>query len=159
MLSLHPDIKTQKLLCDFNKDECFKDLENKEIDFVFSSSSLQWAENLDNIFENISFLSKKFAFAIFTDKTFETLHKTAGIKSPIFSADEILNSAKKFFMINYRFKSYRLFFKDNRSMFGYIKRSGVSAGERKLSFKETKRLFREYPLKYLEFEVLFIWTD
>ncbi|WP_200762904.1 methyltransferase domain-containing protein [Nitrosophilus alvini] len=159
MLNLHPDFKTQKLLCDFNNYECYKNLKNRKIDFIFSSSSLQWAENLDNIFENISFLSKKIAFAIFTDKTFETLHKTAGIKSPIFSGEEILNSAKKFFMINYRFKSYRLFFKDSRSMFSYIKRSGVSAGERRLSFKETKRLFREYPLKYLEFEVLFIWTE
>jgi malonyl-CoA O-methyltransferase len=41
-------------------------------------------------------------------------------------------------------------------MFRYIKQSGVSGGERKLSYTQTKQLMENYPLKYLEFEVLFI---
>jgi malonyl-CoA O-methyltransferase len=52
---------------------------------------------------------------------------------------------------------YRLKFEDNLSKFRYIKNSGVSGGERKLSFKDTKRLIENYPHKYLEFEVMFVW--
>lgn len=41
-------------------------------------------------------------------------------------------------------------------MFKYIKKSGVSGGEKQLSYKETKQLMHTYPLSYLEFEVLFV---
>jgi malonyl-CoA O-methyltransferase len=43
-------------------------------------------------------------------------------------------------------------------MFQYIKRSGVSGGEKQLGFKEIKVLMNSYPLDYLEFEVLFVNT-
>jgi len=39
-------------------------------------------------------------------------------------------------------------------MFKYIKKSGVSGGEKKLSYKEIKKLINNYPLNYLEFEIL-----
>jgi malonyl-CoA O-methyltransferase len=48
-------------------------------------------------------------------------------------------------------------FEDNISKFRYIKKSGVSSGKRELGYKETKELIRNYPLNYLEFEVLFVW--
>jgi malonyl-CoA O-methyltransferase len=41
-------------------------------------------------------------------------------------------------------------------MFRYIKKSGVSGGEKQLSYKETRHLMETYPLDYLEFEVLFV---
>jgi malonyl-CoA O-methyltransferase len=41
-------------------------------------------------------------------------------------------------------------------MFRYIQKSGVGGGERKLGYKKMKRLMEEYPLDYLEFEVLFV---
>jgi malonyl-CoA O-methyltransferase len=44
-------------------------------------------------------------------------------------------------------------------MFRYIKGSGVSGSRNLLSFKDMKRLMKEYPLNYLEFEVAFIYND
>jgi malonyl-CoA O-methyltransferase len=41
-------------------------------------------------------------------------------------------------------------------MFKYIKKSGVSGGEKRLGYKEMKVLMELYPLNYLEFEVLFV---
>jgi malonyl-CoA O-methyltransferase len=41
-------------------------------------------------------------------------------------------------------------------MFRYIKKSGVSGGEKQLSYKQMKMLMEKYPLNYLEFEVLFV---
>lgn len=56
-------------------------------------------------------------------------------------------------------KSKRIasFFEDNLSKFRYIKKSGVSGGKRRLSVAQTKALIQNYPLEYLEFEVLFVW--
>jgi len=41
-------------------------------------------------------------------------------------------------------------------MLRYIKQSGVSGGKKQLSYKEIKRVIKDYPLDYLEFEVLFV---
>ena len=41
-------------------------------------------------------------------------------------------------------------------MFRYIKRSGVSGGVGVLNYREMKNIMKNYPLDYLEFEVLFI---
>ena len=41
-------------------------------------------------------------------------------------------------------------------MFNYIKKSGVSGGEKQLTYMQTKQLMKSYPLDYLEFEVLFV---
>lgn len=41
-------------------------------------------------------------------------------------------------------------------MFDYIKKSGVSGGEKRLTISQTKKLIKEYHLDYLEFEVLFV---
>jgi malonyl-CoA O-methyltransferase len=51
---------------------------------------------------------------------------------------------------------YKLEFDSVREMFRYIKRSGVSGNRNLLGFKEMKKLMNEYPLNYLEFEVVFI---
>jgi malonyl-CoA O-methyltransferase len=51
---------------------------------------------------------------------------------------------------------YRLAFDSVREMFRYIKRSGVSGNRNLLKYKEMKSLMQNYPLDYLEFEVVFI---
>lgn len=158
MLKIHPDKKVKKILCDFSTKSCFEILKKEEFDFITASSSLQWSKNLRFTFENIAKMKKDFAFAIFTDKTFETIHSLTGLNSPIYSLKEILNFAKNYFLINYEIKRYKLFFTDKYEMFRYIKKSGVSSGKKKLSFKQTKRLIEEYPYNYLEFEVVFIWN-
>lgn len=157
MLLFHPG-NIKKVVCDFNENSCFEYLKNEKFDFIFSSSALQWSKNLDWTLKNISSFDKPCAFSIFTDKTFETIHKIAFIKSPIYSMEEILYLINRYFLINYEVKRYRLFFEDRYSMFRYIKKSGISSGKKRLSYRETKELIKNYPYSYLEFEVVFIWT-
>ena len=157
MLSLHPG-GVEKIVCDFNQKSCFEILKKKKFDFIFSSSALQWSKDLNFTLNNITSFNKPCAFSIFTDKTFETIHKIASIKSPIYSLKKILYLINRYFLINFEIKRYRLFFQDRYSMFRYIKKSGVSSGRKILSYKQTKELIRSYPYSYLEFEVVFIWT-
>ena len=158
MLSLHPQNKNIKKICgNFNNEEFSTLLDQKTYDLILSSSALQWSENLDLTLSCMSALSKRLYAAIFTSNTFKTLHETANIDSPIYNAEELERSILKYYPnAHFELHRYTLYFDSTREMFRYIKKSGVSSGEKKLSFKETKRLMEKYPLDYLEFEVLFV---
>ncbi len=155
MCELHPSNQKIKLL---NKD--FESLEFsklKKTDIIISSSALQWAKNLDLLFQNICSKSNEIAFAIFCDGTFKTIYDQTNLDSFLPNAPKLLKILDKYFEFRYERKYYKLKFDDNISKFRYIKNSGVSGGERKLSFRDTQKLIREYPHDYLEFEVLFVW--
>jgi len=155
MLNIHPNKENiQKICLDFNH------LENMIIpkaNLLISSSALQWSSDLDYTVKKLSVFSDTFYTCLFTASTFKTLHKTAKVKSPIYTTEEIQNIFMQYFSdIKFELHQYKLDFNTTREMFQYIKQSGVSSGERKLSYKQTKKLMKEYPLSYLEFEVLFI---
>jgi len=157
MLELHP--KSQKIECiygDFNNQVLFESLHMNNYDFIFSVSALQWATNLDTIFKNIKTFNAPIALAIFTSNTFKTLNETAKIKSILKTADEVYTLQKKYFNADFEIVKYKLEFDSTKDMFTYIKRSGVSGSRKILSYKETKKLMKNYPLSYLEFEVVFI---
>lgn len=157
MLKLHPQNKnTRCLLGDFNDEKLFESLKDEEFDYIISASALQWSKKLENIFEQIAMFKVPFSLALFTSGTFQTLHKTAGITSVIPSLHTIESLAKKCLHVNVEKASYQLKFENTREMFRYIKKSGVSGGRNILSFKQTKELMRDYPLDYLEFEVVYI---
>ena len=65
-------------------------------------------------------------------------------------------SIEKYYNATFEVKNYRLYFETIEDMFRYIKKSGVSGGEKKLGYKQMKQLMDTYPLDYLEFEVLFV---
>ncbi len=157
MLELHP--KGEYVECvygDFNDSELFGHLNTMHFDRIFSASALQWSTDLDRVLANVSLLHTPVSFAIFTANTFETLFKTADVSPVLCHADEVIESVKKYFDAEFEVVKYTLEFESTRDMFRYIKRSGVSGGRRILNYKQTKRLMQEYPLNYLEFEVLFI---
>lgn len=157
MLILHPeDKKIHKVCADFNVFETFKYFNLTSKSILITSSSLQWSKNLDFIFENLSKKSTKVYFSIFTSNTFKTLHETANIKSPIYSTELLKDSIEKHFYATFELKTYKLYFETVRDMFTYIKKSGVSGGEKQLSYKQIRQLMNAYPLNYLEFEVLFV---
>lgn len=157
MLSLHPQANNIKTVCaDFN-DRAFTDLLDKRYDLILSSSALQWSSDLDFTLKSLSALSPRLHAAIFTSGTFKTLHKTANVDSPIYTDKALRECILKYYeSANFALHTYVLEFDSVRDMFAYIKKSGVSSGEKKLSYKETKALMKSYPLKYLEFEVLFV---
>ena len=158
MLGLHPVAPTiEKISADFNKFETFKQLDvPMDKTLLLSSSALQWSQNLDFVFAQLAKKSCNVYFAIFTANTFKTLHQTAHIQSPIYSEDILKKTIAKYYDASFELQSYRLEFKTVRDMFNYIKKSGVSGGEKQLSYRQTKELMRDYPLNYLEFEVLFV---
>lgn len=159
MLDLHP--KSSKIEClygDFNDDILFERLFKEKYDFIFSSSALQWADDLERVFFNIKQFNTPFALAIFTSNTFKTINQTASINSILKSADEVHELQKKYFNAEFEVVEYKLEFESTRDMFRYIKRSGVSGARKILSYKESKDLLNNYPLNYLEFEVVFIYS-
>ena len=158
MLNIHPGPENVLKICsNFNAQNFLEVVPQKKIDMIISASSLQWSTDIDFTIKKLSELSDSIYAAIFTSGTFKTLHETADINSPIYNTATIQEIVTKHYSsVNFRLHQYSLNFKTTRDMFKYIKQSGVSSGERKLSYKQTKQLMKEYPLDYLEFEVLFI---
>jgi len=157
MLDYHPRSSNVTLMLgDFNDPSLFEKLSGLHYDRIYSASALQWADNLDTIFQSISNLHSSVSLAIFTSGTFKTLYETAGLSPILKSADEVTRIANRHFSAEYEIVRYVLEFDTVREMFRYIKRSGVSGGRRVLDVAQTKALMREYPLDYLEFEVVFI---
>lgn len=157
MLELHP--KSEKIECiygDFHDKELFKNLDSYRFEHIFSASALQWASNLDKVFLNIKSLNIPISLAIFTSGTFKTLNETAKLEPLLKDALSIEKLAEKYFDADFEVIQYKLEFDSVREMFRYIKKSGVSARRKVLNYKQTKKLMKEYPLTYLEFEVVFI---
>lgn len=156
MLQIHPDdASITKVCADFNTLEAFS-FKGDEESIILSASALQWSRDLDFTFSNLAAKSSPAYFAIFTSNTFHTLHQTAGIQSPIYSSEVLQKIIEKYYEASFEIKRYKLHFSSVEEMFRYIKKSGVSGGEKQLSYKETKQLMDTYPLDYLEFEVLFV---
>lgn len=159
MLEKHPQSESIKLLFgDFNTKELLEKLEEYSFEHIFSASALQWAENLEEVFASIAAFHLPTSLAIFTAGTFKTLHKTASLEPLLRDKEELQRLESKYFKANFERVQYRLEFNGVREMLRYIKKSGVSGARHRLSYKETKRLIAEYPLNYLEFEVVFINT-
>ncbi len=158
MLAEHPQIDNITKVCaNFNTDDFVTALDQQSYDLLLSSSALQWSEDLNLTLSATALLSQHAYLAIFTSGTFMTLHQTAEINSPIYDAKTLQEKIVKYYdSAVFELHSYRLEFNSVRDMFRYIKKSGVSAGEKKLSYTQTKLLMENYPLTYLEFEVLFV---
>ncbi len=158
MLKRHPSHpKVIKKIFNFNQPEAFQELQIAPNATILSSSALQWASNLDVTLQSMSRHGERFYLSFFTANTFATLHKTANIHSPIYPTETILNHLNKYYTLeDYELLSYQLHFETVRQMFQHIKKSGVSGGTHQLSYRAIKRLMQEYPLNYLEFEVLLV---
>ncbi len=157
MCKLHPKDKNIQVKCfDFDSENFQNFLKNKKYDVILSSSALQWSKNLSKLVQNLSFCSDKINAVLFTSNTFKTIHQIAQIKSPILSEDEIKSAFSKYFDCEFETLLYKLEFENKKELFSYIKKSGVSGGSSALDFKMAKKLYKEYDLNYLGFEVVFI---
>jgi len=156
MVARHPRKSgVETMVGDFDDPELFRMLRQREFDLLVSASALQWSKDLDTALARIASLRKPVALALFTSGTFETLRRVAGTPSPIRSRAETTALLTRHLPdARIGFLRYRLYFRDTLAMLRYIKRSGVSGGIARLRYKETRRLLAEYPLRYLEFEVV-----
>jgi malonyl-CoA O-methyltransferase len=159
MLELHPKSKKiESINGDFNDDKLFENLLTYQFDYIISASALQWSIDLKKTFEHIKSLDSSIALAIFTSNTFKSMNETASIQSILKSAEEVYKLQKQLFNAEFEIVNYQLEFESTRDMFRYIKQSGVSGSRKVLDYKQTKKLMNEYPLNYLEFEVVFIYS-
>lgn len=157
MSAKHPAAKEVRIIHeDFESPQLAQSL-LPQYDLIISSSALQWAHCLENMIAFCASTCKEGAFAVFTDKTFETLYRLSGLKTFLPNSKTLAALFEKHFTCKHEIKTYKLFFDDNISKFRYIKQSGVSGGKKQLSVAQTKALIKNYPYEYLEFEVLFIW--
>ncbi len=151
MLERHPKESRVQLI-----QTSFETVSLSPYDLVVSSSALQWSRDLDATLVHISKLSNNFYFAIFSANTFKTLHQVAKIASPIYPVEQLQKHIAHYFDASFELSNYRLSFDNTYEMLRYIKNSGVNGGKKQLSYAQTKKLIEEYPLNYLEFEVLFV---
>jgi malonyl-CoA O-methyltransferase len=157
MLAEHPDGPgVVKVEGDFNCPETFRRIEAFAPEQVVSASSLQWSTDIAATLQRIAGLECPASIGLFTANTFRTLHATAGIESPIHSRDSILDAASCLAACTVETVQYELTFDHTAAMLRYIKRSGVSGGDSRLSIAQVRRLIAEYPLDCLEFEVVYL---
>ncbi len=158
MCELHPKATKLEICCfDFDDDDFFNSIKNEHYDMVLSSSALQWSKNLDKIVKNLKLISDEINVVLFTSNTFKSIQKITKRKSPILNIEEIKKSFLNHYNCDFEVFNYNLEFKDKKEMFHYIKNSGVSE-KSILSYKEAKKLYKNYNLNYLEFEVIFVKT-
>lgn len=158
MCELHPKAKNIEVKClNFDSQEFFDEIKDDNYDMVLSSSALQWSSNLSKIIEALSKITKEINAVLFTSNTFKTIQNLTNTSSPILDENSIKSSFSKYFNCEFETILYKLEFDSKKDLFDYIKKSGVS-GENTLSFNEAKKLYKEYSLNYLEFEVIFVKT-
>jgi len=157
MSAHHPTCKNVTILHeDFESPRLLEAL-TPPYDLVISSSALQWARDIEAMIRLASLTCKEGAFAVFTDKTFGSLYEISMLPTFLPRASTLIAQFEKYFTCKSEVKTFRLFFEDTVSLFRYIKKSGVSGGEKKLSITQMRALMKTYPHLYLEFEVLFVW--
>lgn len=158
MCELHPKSENIKVKClNFDTDEFINEIKNDSYDIVLSSSALQWSNDLSKIVQHLSYITKEINAVLFTSNTFKTIQEITKTKSPILDEDSIKEAFLKFFNCEFETILYKLEFDNKKDLFDYIKKSGVS-GEKSLSYSDSKKLYKEYPYNYLEFEVIFVKT-
>ncbi len=157
MCELHPRGKNIEVKCfDFDSDEFFSFLKDKKFDMVLSSSALQWSKDLDKLLYKLSLSTSEINAVLFTSNSFKTIQKITNTKSPILSLEAIKEAFLKHFDCEFEVHNYKLEFDNKKDLFSYIKKSGVSGGSASLDFRNAKKLYKQYDLNYLEFELVFI---
>ena len=158
MCELHPKSENIEVKClNFDTQDFINEIRNDSYDIVLSSSALQWSNDLSKIVQHLSFITKEINAVLFTSNTFKTIQEITKTKSPILDEDSIKEAFLKFFNCEFETILYKLEFDNKKDLFDYIKKSGVS-GEKSLSYSDSKKLYKEYPYNYLEFEVIFVKT-
>ena len=159
MCELHPKGKNVEIKCfDFDTQEFINDIKNDFFDIVLSSSALQWSKDLSKIIKQLSLITKEINAVLFTSNTFKTIQEITKTKSPILDELSIKEAFSKYFKCEFETIMYKLEFDNKKNLFDYIKKSGVSGANESLDFKNAKKLYKEYNINYLEFEVIFIKT-
>ncbi len=158
MCSLHPKAKHIEVKClNFDTQEFIDEISKEKYDIVLSASALQWSKDLFKIIKALSKTTNEINAVLFTSNTFKKIQEITKIKSPILDEKIIKDAFLSYFNCEFETLAYKLEFDNKKELFTYIKKSGVSPNA-SLSYCTAKKLYKEYNLNYLEFEVIFIKT-
>lgn len=159
MCELHPRGQNIEIKCfDFDSEEFLDEIKDNDYDIVLSSSALQWSKDLSKIIKHLSYITKEINAVLFTSNTFKRIQEITNTKSPILDELSIKEAFSKYFLCEFETIMYKLEFDNKKDLFDYIKKSGVSGANSSLDFKNAKKLYKQYNLNYLEFEVIFVKT-
>ncbi len=156
MLDSHPEDMVVKKRIDFDNKKLLLELSNNyPPQIILSSGALQWSSNIKEIVAVLKSLSKETIYSIFTSGTYANIHKAVHITSPILSTEELITILKERGIEEIDIRNYKIEFDTTIEALRYIKKSGTSGGQRRLTYAQITQLLREQRLKHLEFEVLF----
>lgn len=159
MCELHPKASNVEIQChDYDSEDFFASIKNEKFDTIISSSAMQWSKDFNKLISKLHEVTNDINAVLFTSNTFKTIQEITGNKSPILELEEIKEVFSKYFNCDFEVHNYKLEFENKKDLFNYIKKSGVSGNTNELDFKMAKKLYKEYDLNYLEFEVIFIKT-
>ena len=153
MLEIHPVFDDVKLINKNFDDTSIYEEFIGDIDMIYSSSALQWSKHLNNTLQKIQKF-KNFALAIHTDNTFKELRQTLKTDTFLPSLQNIKDSLYR--NVKYEVKTYQIEFENNQDLLKYIKNTGISSGQKKLTTRDLREFLTKNNKKYLKFEVLFI---
>jgi len=157
MLELHKKDKNIEIFkADFDDDSLFQKLADEKYDILISSSAFQWSKNIYKLFKNIEKLNIPTYISIFTNKTFNEIHKYFEIQSPITSTKDILNSASNF---KFEIIQKEVKFKNSLELLQYIKKSGVSGGENIVPNNKIRNLISSNKIHSITLEIIFLWKN
>lgn len=157
MCDIHPKHENLEIVClNFDTQEFHENVKNEKYDLVLSSSALQWSQDLGKILKTLTTLCDTINMVLFTNNTFKTIFRLTDTISPILDIQSIKNSFDKYYSCKYEILNYKLEFENKKDLFKYIKNSGVSGSKKSLTFEQSKHLYKNYDLGYLEFEVVFV---
>lgn len=157
MCQLHPQDENTTIVCqDFDQIDSELLWNKKVFDVVISSSALQWSKEPVALIEKMKQWGKSLGVAIFTNRTFSSLHEEVGFISQLPSV-EILKAPFK--DGHYEVMCYTKTFSSTRELLEYVKKSGFNGNGQKISPLVLKKVIKENKLKMLEFEVFYGWSD
>ena len=153
LLQAHARSPIVRLVCgDFNRPlrpqigEC-------TFDVALASSSLQWAENLEQTLIEIAHIAPRLGAAIFTARSLYELHSFVGIASHLRDCDTLRHHLEARFCGVCQLRLYTLRFENLHALLRYIQKSGIR-GQTTLDKAQTQRL-RHFRENKLVFEVLY----
>lgn len=157
MLNLHKNsYEVEKLKADFDSDLFFEKISQLNYQILISSSAIQWSKNIFKLLNNLDTLNIPLYISAFTSQTFQEIHKEFKINSPILSKKDILNNCHGF---KYEVINYTIQFDSSIELLRYIKKSGVSGGNNRVSNKKIREFINADKIHTLTLEILFLWKE
>ena len=138
----------KKQIDDFDSEKFWREINFFNYDVLISSSAFQWSKKLEFIFQQLKEVGIPIYISLFTNRTFYELHQELNIQSPLYSTEDILKFASGF---HYEILDYKLTFSSRLEALRYIKKSGVSGGEKRGSTVRLKKFINiqgTFPLSF-----------